>query len=110
MPKPLAWNTWSGRPLRLLTALSALTFLISCGADTEARLAEAARQIGETRAAEAAAPRLPQDCREHTIIRPALGERLDELVLRYDWALRDEHARTDRCARWHDTTFNSEGT
>lgn len=75
--------------------------MISCGG-TEERLAAAGEKIGEARAAETQAPGLPQDCRAHTVIRPAEGERLDDLALRYAWALSDEHARTDRCAAWYD--------
>lgn len=104
MPTPLDSTTSTARPLRLLIALSALTFLISCGDSVEERLAEAGDRIGAARTAATPGPSLPQDCRDHTIIRPKLGERLDALALRYAWALADEHARTDRCAEWYDQT------
>lgn len=81
--------------------------MISCG-DSDARLTDAADALGAAQADAAARPRLPADCRDHTVIRPALGERLDALVLRYAWALRDEHRRTDRCAAWHDEAFGAE--
>ncbi len=105
MPNPNAGITLSGRLFRPLIALSALTFLISCGAKTDDRLDVAAGKIGEARALSAGFPDLPPDCRDHTVIRPAEGERLDELALRYAWALGDEHARTDRCAEWYDRNY-----
>jgi hypothetical protein len=80
--------------------------LISCG-DNAARLEAAAERIGTSRAEEAGFPDLPADCRDHTVIRPALGERLDDLVLRYAWALGAEHDRTDRCAAWYDTNYGA---
>lgn len=104
MPKPNAGTTLSGRLLRPLIALSALTFLISCS-KTDGRLDGAAEKIGEARALSAGFPDLPPDCRDHTVIRPGVGERLDELALRYAWALGDEHARTDRCAEWYDRNY-----
>jgi hypothetical protein len=80
--------------------------LISC-AGAESRLDAAATKLGEARAREAGFPDLPPDCREHTIITPREGERLDDLALRYAWALGDEHARTDRCADWYDLNYGA---
>lgn len=101
MPKLLALTSWSGRPLRLVLALSALAFLMSCG-PINPRLEDAATRIGEARAAEAPDPALPADCRRTERAGLVGGERLDEAVLLYDEALSRQNARTLRCADWYD--------
>lgn len=85
--------------------LSATIFLVSC-AQTEARLQDAGKALGQVEAVKTVRVYVPAECNTlgKADVRP--GDRLDEAVLKYDAALQRQNRRTETCYAWIVTTLD----